>query len=149
MFGVFKKKGGPAAVGDPRTTPSAARLNDFGRFLNGLPDAELRGFTAWAEDLVHRYGEVLEAHPAGVADAAELPVGEGGAGGKADIKVALKAFMIYKLGPDDMASLDALRASYVALSRFQDLAGTDPSGREAAAAAEAEGLRRELRAYFQ
>jgi hypothetical protein len=144
MFGLFGKKKASAVTGeDPKTTPSSRRLYDFGRFLNGLSEPALRDFSAWAEDLVHRYGVILEAHPQGVVDAARLP---GGPAGKDELKVALKAFMIYKLGPTDMAALDALKASYVALARFQDL--SDPARHEAAAAAEAELLRKELKKYF-
>ena len=87
--------------------------------LSDMSKGEQTIFVSWAQDVVDRYGHLLQENPSKIKNVADLPCP------KEDLKIAIKVLLPAYLakGSDDI--VDLLKDRYVRLGAFQEISQED------------------------
>jgi hypothetical protein len=87
--------------------------------LSDMSKGDQAVFVNWAQDVVDRYGHILQENPSKIKNVADLPCS------KEDLKIAIKALLLAYLakGSDDI--VDLLKDRYVRLGAFQEISQED------------------------
>jgi hypothetical protein len=87
--------------------------------LSNMSKGEQTIFVNWAQDVVDRYGHLLQEKPSKIKNVADLPCP------KEDLKIAIKVLLPAYLvkGSDDI--VDLLKDRYVRLGAFQEISQED------------------------
>jgi hypothetical protein len=87
--------------------------------LSDMRKDEQTIFVNWAQDIVNRYGAVLQVNPAKMKNVADLPCP------KEDLKVAIKVLLPAYLAKGPTDTVDLLKDRYVRLGTFQEFSRED------------------------
>ena len=76
-------------------------------------------FVNWAQDVVDRYGHILQENPSKIKNVADLPCT------KEDLKIAIKVLLPAYLAKGSGDTVDLLKDRYVRLGAFQEISQED------------------------
>lgn len=98
-------------------------VKDFRRkglsILSGMSKDEQTLFVNWAQNIVDRYGVLLQENPAQLKNVADLPCP------KEDLKVAIKVLLPAYLAKGSDDTVDLLKDRYTRLCAFQEISAED------------------------
>jgi hypothetical protein len=87
--------------------------------LSDMNKGEQTIFVNWAQNIVDRYGALLQANPAKIKNVADLPCP------KEDLKIAIKVLLPAYLAKGSGDTVDLLKDRYVRLGAFQEISQED------------------------
>ena len=87
--------------------------------LSGMGKDEQTILVNWAQNIVDRYGLLLQENPAKIKNVADLPCP------KADLKIAIKVLLPAYLAKESDDIVDLLKDRYARLSAFQEISQED------------------------
>jgi hypothetical protein len=87
--------------------------------LSHLSKDEQTVFVNWAQNIVDRYGALLQVNPAKIKNVADLPCS------KEDLKIAIKVLLPAYLAKGSGDIVDLLKDRYVRLGTFQEISQED------------------------
>jgi hypothetical protein len=87
--------------------------------LSDLSKNEQTVFVNWAQNIVDRYGSLLQENPSKIKNVADLPCP------KEDLKIAIKVLLPAYLAKESDDIVDLLKDRYVRLGAFQEISQED------------------------
>jgi hypothetical protein len=87
--------------------------------LSDMRKDEQTIFVNWAQNIVDRYGSLLQVNPAKIKNVADLPCP------KEDLKIAIKVLLPAYLAKGSGDTVDLLKDRYVRLGAFQEISQED------------------------